>query len=322
MEDLLPPDLGLNTSFSAHQLGMQLAIDSTSLGSFKTCPRKYFLEIIWGYQSRDLGPHLTFGLLIHAARESYDWLRAKGIEHEEALEKVLKQALIETWNKELARPWISGHESKNRLSLVRTIVWYLDQFGANDPLVTVLDAAGRPLVELSFRFDSGVVTMGGGEKVSLCGHGDRIAKLNDVPYWLDVKTTKSALDPKFFNSFTPHNQFSLYDIAGKIVYELPTQGIILDGLQIGATFTRCKRHAVPRDNAQREEWLHSFGWWVSQMEHCAETRHWPMNETACDLYGGCRFRGICSRTPSQRQQWLDRDFARRIWDPLQRRGDV
>ncbi len=316
----LPEDLSSNSSFSPTLPGLQIAIDSTSLGEFKTCPRRYYYSIIWGWVPKEENVHLRFGLLLHEARERYDRLRATGADHDDALERVLDVALKETWNRELGRPWISSHPAKNRGSLIRSIVWYLDALGQNDPLETIIDAEGKPLVELSFRFDSGYYSATG-ESVVLCGHGDRIAKLAGDAYWVDVKTTKSALDMKYFAGFTPHNQFSLYDIAGQVVYHQKTRGVIVDALQVGATFTRFKRHPVPRTEQHREEWIASFGWWFRLMEQSAQAQDWPMNESSCDLYGGCRFREICSKSPSSREQWLDQRFTRRSWDPLQRRGD-
>lgn len=317
----LPEDLHLNTSFSRVLPGLQLAVDSTSLGEFKTCPRKYYLSMIWGWQPKEESVHLTFGILIHEAREQYDRLRAAGTLHQDALEQVVLTGLRKTWNYELNRPWVSGSPSKNRLSFIRSVVWYLDQLGENDPIKTMSDKHGHALVELSFRFSTGKSTKAG-EQIVVCGHGDRIGELNGDPYWVDVKSTEKALDARYFAQFSPNNQFSLYDVAGRVLFNLPTRGVIVDALQVGATFTRAKRHLVPRDEPLREEWLRGFGWWVDRMEDCAEQGEWPMNDKACDMYFGCQFRKICQHSPASRETWLKSDFRRRTWDPLQRRGDV
>ena len=42
----------------------------------------------------------------------------------------------------------------------------------------------------------------------------------------------------------------------------------------------------------------------------------PMNETACSMYGGCAFRGVCARSPSVRHIYL-REFDVDIWNPLE-----
>src|SRR5271167_1415999 len=87
-----------NSSFSRRLPGLQIAVDSTSLGVFKTCPRKYQYSIIFGWRSREESPHLTFGILLHKAREQYDHLRSQSTPHEEALAAVVRWTLNETWD--------------------------------------------------------------------------------------------------------------------------------------------------------------------------------------------------------------------------------
>ena len=51
--------------------------------------------------------------------------------------------------------------------------------------------------------------------------------------------------------------------------------------------------------------------------------YWPMNDTACDKFGGCRFRGICSKSPSVRERFLSTDYVKLPkedrWNPLRSR---
>lgn len=325
----LPFSLSLNTSFSQRLPGLQIAVDSTSLGAFKRCPRYYYYSIICGWRPREENVHFTFGLGIHAARERYDHLRASGAEHDEALRDVVKDLLVETWDSELKRPKFTGDSYKNRHTLLRTVIWYLDAAGREDALQTVLLANGKPAVELSFRFDSGYVA-GTGEPFLLCGHIDRLVTLNDVPYVSDIKTTKSELSDFWFKQFTPSNQFSIYLNAGQIVWKVPVQGLIVDGVRVLVGSSEFKRRLIRRDAPSLEEWLQDTGLWLRRMEECAEEGSWPMNETSCGHYasyadggrGGCEFRETCSRSPKQRETWLVKDFAQRVWDPLQVRGDV
>jgi hypothetical protein len=42
-----------------------------------------------------------------------------------------------------------------------------------------------------------------------------------------------------------------------------------------------------------------------------------MNDTACDKYGGCEFREVCSKSPSVRDKFLKADFKQEEpWNPL------
>lgn len=318
----LPVDTVANSSFSRLLPGLQLAVDSTSLGAFKECPRKYYYSIICGYQPRQLSVHLTFGLLYHSALERYDHARAKGLGYDDACKTMLRWVLGATWDSKLGRPWISDHNTKNRLTLVRTLVWYLDQFGQEDPFETVLLASGKPAVELSFSFQLGASSETTGEPWLLCGHMDRIGKMNGTPYILDRKTTGHSLDAKYFSQFSPHNQFSLYVLAGEVAFGTPVRELVVDAAQIGVGFSRFHRGLVPRPRPVIEEWASETRWWLRQMETCAVEASWPQNDKSCTSYGGCDFQAVCSKAPASRQQVIDVQFGRRTWNPLERRGDI
>lgn len=318
-EPQAPAKPTVNSSFSLKSPGLQLGVDSTSLGEFKQCPRKYQLSIIEGWQQRDTSVHLEFGIWLHHARELYESLRSKELGHEPALRAVLKAVLTWTWDPALGRGWWSDHPTKNRKTLIQTVVWYLDAVAKDDPLQTLQLANGRPAVELSFRFDSGLSSRKG-ETIVLCGHLDRVASLGGEMFVVDIKTTGGSLGAYFMAGFSPDNQMSLYTVAGRVVYELPVAGVIIDGIQVGAGFARFQRGPVLRTPQQLDEWLEDVSWWIRQMEACADAQHWPMNDKACGLYGGCQFRGVCSRTPGARQQWLQAAFVQRVWDPLKPRG--
>jgi len=322
-----------NSSFHPEVPMLQIGWDSTSLGEFKLCPRKYFYTIILGYAPRGESVHLTFGLHYHSSLEAYDHAKSAGANHAEALRAAIRHAAKVTWNEKLGRPWLSDDSYKNRETLIRTIVWYLDQF-REDPLNTVQLANGRPAVELSFRFETSY-TAPGGLPYLLSGHLDRLGTLDGTPYVLDRKTTKSALSARYFEEYSPDNQFTLYSLAGRVVYNTDVKGIIVDAAQIGANFSRFQREFVYRTQAQLDEWYHDLGYWLEQAERMAleidaqpvenpleAAFAYPMNDKACRLYGGCPFRSICAKSPESRARWLKADFVSRRWDPLVARGDV
>lgn len=345
----------LNTSFSLKLPTLQLAVDSTSLGAYKTCPRYYFYNIVCGYQPRSESVHLTFGLLMHGSVERYHHSKAGGASHADSLDSALDWCLRSTWEKAVNRGWLSNDSYKNRYTLLRTLVGYLDKYGENDALQTIILDSGKPAVELSFSFDSGYSSRLTGEPFLFCGHLDRLATLNGVPYIPDVKTTKSELNARYWSGHNPSNQFGMYLLAGEIVYKLPVKGLIVDGAQVLVGDSRFDRHLITKDQFQMDEFYRSTGMWLRRMEDSAEEASqiqapllesiyaseqreatkeqldyieaakaaaYPMNETSCSKYNGCDFQNICSRSPSARKQWLETGFKRRVWDPLQRRGDI
>lgn len=311
------PNHQSNLSFSGLH---QIAWDSTSMGALKTCPQLYFYTIVQGWAPRAESVHLTFGLIFHAAIERYDHALAEGQSHEDATLIALAYTLETTWNKALGRPWLSDDKYKNRWTLVRTVVWYLDQF-QNDPLETIILTNGRPAVELSARAQIGYVTAEG-QPYLLCGHLDRLATLQGDTFIVDKKTSKSTLTPSFFEKFSPDNQFSTYATLARIAYATPVKGLIVDAAQVAIDFSRFGRQLIPRPEEVLDEWLVDLGWWLRQAEDFAKAGYWPKNDKSCNQYGGCPFREICSKSPVVREQWLEMGFVRRRWDPLVARGDI
>lgn len=316
----MPIDTSANTAFSLTLPGLQVAWDSTSLSALKTCPRLYYYTMVEGWEPRSRSFHLTFGLLYHAALERYDHSRANGADHDASMSAAVRTAMENSWDYDLQRPWMSPDANKNRFTLVRTIVWYLDQF-AEDAAETVRLANGKPAVELSFKYDF-PLTFSTGEGAIYCGHLDRVAKIGGAVWILDRKTTKHAIGPDYFQQYSPDNQMSAYALAGKIIYNIPVSGVIIDAAQVMVTFSRFTRGFAHRTESQLEEWMGDTQHYLKMADSYAQAQHWPMNDKACGMYGGCAFRQICSRSPEVRSQFLAANFQRRVWDPLIQRGDI
>lgn len=310
----------MNSAFSTQNPSLQFAWDSTSLSAFKTCPRLYYYSIVKGYAPKTRSFHLTFGIWYHEALETYDHARARGESHERAVLAAVHRTLVSSWERELNRPWLSLDPNKNRLTLVRTIVWYLDQF-ATDPIETVILANGTPAVELSFRYPF-PLTLSTGDGVLFCGHLDRVGTISGQAWIIDRKTTKHAIDDRYFQQYSPDNQMSAYSLAGRIVYNIPVQGVIVDAAQVMVTFSRFKRGFAHRTDSQLEEWTRDTVGYIKHADQCAQENYWPMNDKACFNYGGCPFRPVCSRAPEVRELFLEADYTKRVWDPLQVRGDI
>lgn len=320
--DQLIDQFGLsgNGSFAREgdkQLPLQLVWDSTSLGALKQCPRYYFLSIVLGFQPKKLAVDLAFGIWLHSVRERYYHHRADGLSHDDAQREALLWLFEATFDVERGRPWQSEDANKNRLTLVRTACWYMDQW-EHDPLETIHLASGKPAVELSFKFETDY-SSASGAPFSLAGHIDRLVLFGTERYVSDLKSTKSTLDASYAAQFSPDNQLSLYTLAAKVVYGESVKGILLDAAQVAVTFSRFQRFPVMRTEDQLAEWYDGLGDYLRQAEHYAAERSWPQNEKACFR---CSFRSICAKPPSVRAEWLKSDFSRRVWDPSVSRGDI
>lgn len=304
--------------------GLQFAWDSTSLKIAEECLYKYKLKMIDGWTPRSSSVHLKFGGWYASALESYHKYIAEGMDENEALIEVIGEALIETWEYELDEegnpipgtgvPWQSDHNTKTRENLIRTIIWYIDQFGEDDSLHTIKLANGKPAVELSFRMevDDGLM---------LCGHLDRFVDYGGKPYITDNKTTGSTISSRYWDQWSPDTQMSLYTYAGKAIFDIPVKGIIIDAAQIAVGFSRFERGFTFRDDAQLQEWYESSMYRIAEVRRATRENYFPMNPGSCDKFGGCQFRHVCSKSPVVREQFLKGDFELgKRWDPLEIRG--
>lgn len=318
----------LNTSFSSKLPTLQLALDSVSIGALKTCPAYYNFSVRLGYTTHSENVHLSFGIYFHRGVEHYNRQRAAGVAHDPAIVFAIKRMLIETWDFKHKRPWTSDDPMKNRETLIRALIWYFDQF-RDDPLQTYIRKDGKPALELSFSVGSGIESYSTKEEFLLCGHIDKVSWYQDRIWISDHKTTKSQLNPSYFERYSPDNQISLYCFAGTIIFTEPVGGIFIDAAQTLVNGNRFQRQQISRSPAQLEEWYQDLKYWVRQLEYFATTNHWPQNDRACGIPRenpitgeteyGCPYRGICGTDPKVRDHLLKQLYVKRVWDPLKTR---
>lgn len=304
---------------------IQYAIDSTSIGWMKTCPRLYYYNMILGYRPKEESIHLRFGIEYHKALEQYDMGRANAQTHEEAQHIVVYELMQRLADYEDPPEGAKASARvKTKENLVRSVVWYLENF-KDDPAKTYIKTDGKPAVEQSFRFELGFAPrlqpvgegLTGAQPYLLCGHLDRVVTFNDELFVMDRKTTTTTPSEYYFNQYEPNNQMTLYTLAGQIILKSPVKGVIIDVAQVAVGFSRFVRGITYRSPDQIEEWLEDLKHHLAAMENYATEGYWPQNDTACDKFGGCRFREVCSRSPAVRRVFLESDFTREEpWNPL------
>lgn len=316
---------------SFDESGVQFAWDATSVSNFAKCPRYYKFVNIEGWQPREKSVHLLFGGWYAKALEEYFILTSAGISPEDALCEIITRVLFWTWvypeDADLDAapfgdqtplrgepgPWESLHNAKTRETLVRSIIWYFEEFGEDDPTEVVHLSDGSPAVELSFAIPLD-------DEIVYCGHIDRLVKFGEEVYAMDQKTSGTTITPRFFTQFSPDYQMSGYTFAGNIMFENPVSGVIIDAAQIAVGFTAFTRGFVQKPPALLAEWREDLINTIEDARDKTRRGKFTPNFTACDKYGGCSFRKICARAPEHRAAALSQDFVRKPrWDPLKQR---
>jgi len=321
---------------------VQFAWDSTSLGMLKTCPRLYQYQMIEGWTTRAESIHLRWGIEYHAALQDFDLLRAEGTGFDDAVRETISRLLdrIHTWQPD---PDLDKRSEalKSKSALVQTVIWYLDHF-RDDAAETVILDNGKPAVELSFRFEldwgpsqgqyltvsqirerEGIFNISVNQPYLLCGHLDRVVNFQGAMFVMDRKTTTTTPSAYYFAQYEPNNQMTLYTLASRVILGTPIRGVIIDVAQVLSDSSRFVRGFTYRTEDQLSEWMLDLSYWFNLAETFATNGYWPMNDTACDKFGGCRFRSICSKSSQVREQFLRSDFVQQPpedrWNPLKPR---
>lgn len=311
---------------------IQFAWDSVSLTSILSCPYRYKLEIIEGWQPRNpnFAIALVFGILYHEGMQYYHEAKAEGQDHEEAIftscRKLTQQdtfwslptfeeieEIKEETDDEDDGITLRNSKIRTRYHLLRAVVWYLDNY-ANDPLETFILPSGAAAVEQSFRVD--LPFESGGHPLLLSGHLDRVVTFNDHLYVTDYKTTKS-LSRQFFSAFKLSHQFSGYIFGGNISFDRPISGAYIDGIALlvgGAKFSRAPTQRSP---GELDEYFRTVKYAADLARTCHETQNYPRNTSACYF---CQYKTICEQPPEYRQKYLEMWFQQQpAWNPLRNR---
>jgi PD-(D/E)XK nuclease superfamily len=306
-----------------HGTKIRYAWDATSISALKRCPRYFQLTIEDGWQGRKSNVHLRFGLEYHQALQEYEIFRVKGQDHKQAVFSAVKALAIRL--KDYPKIEGNGKRSENvktKAGLIRTVIWYLEKF-KDDTAKTVILDNGKPAVELSFRFELSfgpIMDTPSTQPYLLCGHLDRVVTFSGDVYLMDHKTSTTTLGSYYFDQFEPDNQMSLYSVAANVIFGSPLKGVIVDAAQVAQDWSRFVRGFTYRTPGQLQEWLKDLSFWLTQATTYSMLNYWPMNDLACDKYGGCPFRGICSKDPKVRPAFLEADFVQlpeaERWNPL------
>lgn len=276
--------------------GVQFLWNASALSDWQKCPRYY--QYVWlnGWTGAGLSPHLRFGDEIAKAMHLFHLRTANGEDREEVILDVVEIVLRRTAD------FKSDHRLKNRENLIRTIVWYFEEYNP-DPLSTYVDEGG-PALERQFRIaaDDGVF---------LVGTLDRVIVYADALWIQDQKTTGGSLGPHYFEDWNLATQMFNYSFAGQMIFGESISGVMIDAMQIGANFSRFARQPIYKTRGQLDEWYDEAMQHIADARRATRERAFPRRLSSCTNYGGCAFASICSRPREVRENFLKSNFEKR-----------
>jgi len=289
--------------FQKFEGNIQRVWDPSSLDSFHRCPRYYKYSVLDRYRTK--GDVTTgFGTLLHDSVEQYDRAIIEGCSWTVAMHRAVEHAMKTSRDFRVdPNPNGKAQNERTRETLVRAVIWYIDQF-RDDTMRTAVLPDGTAALEV--RFEVPIE----GTDYRLSGRLDKLAWLNDGLYVVERKTTGQTLGPWYFNFYSPNTQVTAYIWAARKFLGLPVEGVVIEAFQTAVSFTRIGRGVCTRTEDQLAEFERDMRIHIEHAERYAKEEYWPMNESACGNYGGCKFRPVCARPGHMRQTWLDEEFQK------------
>lgn len=214
--------------------------------------------------------------------------------------------------------FVAPHSSKNRQTLVRLLIWYVEEQPERleDGLHPIRFPDGTPAVELTLQVSLDRKTPSG-EPYTLNGHLDYFGRFGEEVFPVDNKSTTKTLDKAFFGGYNPSLQLDNYDLMVSILYPGMAEGVAVDAAQTMVSGARFARRLFYKTESQREEQLRTVHEIIDHMEVAAETGNYHMNKRNCWL---CPFKDVCSKPPEGRERALEAQFTKgELWNPLRSR---
>ncbi len=289
--------------------------DSHAIQQVKVCPRKYFLQIVLAFQSKEKPPYFEWGTAYHKFRETLE--REYGFGHnkpkvydpDKARESftVATNVGVNYWRKNGRDQDVNskyGYMTTNRLmqSFVAAFKhWETEKKQGRIEVIAIEQAFNVKLEDGSYT----------------SGRADQIIRWNGKAWGRDFKT--SSQDREFFSRrLEPNDQFTRYTVAeGKLTGEI-VQGQFIEVLY-NAKSTKNKENGpevytltTSRTAYQLAQFEKEQATINDVLEVYRKNDVWPQHESSCPF---CPFHSVCTKpTEAGMMAQLEAHFDIRPWD--------
>ena len=289
-----------------------MAIDSTTLGTFRSCPQKAFRTYFEHWKPASESVHLIAGGAfadgIEAARRAY---YESSADPADAVAEGLR-SLIGKYGDFECPP----DSAKSLERTAGALEFYFERYPlGSDGATPIRFADGRHGIEFSFAQPLPINHPVTGEPLLYTGRSDMIAEAYGGVYIYDEKTT-SSLGPSWARQWEMRSQFTGYCWAAR-ESGLNPQGVCVRGVSILKTKYDTQQVLTYRSPYEIERWLDQTCRDIERMIECWKSGWWDYDlDHACSEYGGCALQTVCKS--SDPETWLKQYFVPRVWDPLAR----
>lgn len=315
-------------------------VDSTIVGSFRSCPQKFYRQYLQHWKPSTESVHLiaggAFAKGLETARRAFfegkadqpcisypperefqrtvTWTEVETEKHSQdvALHYGL-QALIAAYGDYACPP----ESAKSLERMCGALEYYFNVWPlGDDGLLPIQLPDGRTGIEFSFAEPLEVSHPVSGDPILYTGRADLIGQYNGQ-LWVEDDKTTSSLGASWLKQWEMRSQFTGYVWASQRV-GMELSGALVRGVSILKTKYDHAEVMTGRAAFELDRWYDQTNRDVERMIRSWKEGYWDFNlDHACTEYGGCSMVRIC-KTPNP-DEWLPAYFHQRVWDPLARR---
>ena len=299
--------------------------DNTMLGSYKECPRRFFLRHVLAWRSEGTSLPLIFGLSWHSAMDVV-WEYASKLSQAD-LPRAALAKFYETWEGEGMPPELSVEQIEQYTPRTPNIahemlVQYVQQRWG------MLQDAQVIAVEQPF-----AVPLPLYPDVWYIGKMDKVVRYNGNTLALEHKTTTEykkdgGFKSSYIEGWYSDSQIKGYQFGGGLFYDDLTQVWVDAALVHKTVHDKYRFVPVAHQFPLLEEWVNDTREWVKRVEKDLNQFKidgqlrpgvFPKNENSCfGKYGACPFVDICRTTsdPSKLDS-VPAGYMVEKWEPFE-----
>jgi hypothetical protein len=289
-----------------------VAIDSTLLAAFRSCPQRAYRQYIEHWKPAADSVHLiaggAFASGVEEARRAY---YENSMSNDDSVAVGLR-ALIDKYGNFECPP----DSAKSLERTAGALEFYFENYPlGGDGAVPITFGDGRKGIEFTFAQPLPINHPVSGDPILYTGRADMIAEAYGGVYIYDEKTT-SSLGASWSRQWDLRSQFTGYCWAAREFGLHPT-GVCVRGVSILKTKYDTAQVVSYRSDYEVERWLSQTVRDVGRMIECWKEGYWDYNlDHACTEYGGCALAPVCKSADPE--AWLKTYFTKRVWNPLAR----
>ena len=308
-----------------------IIIDSHLLKTFRVCEEKYnyFQQKHWVSNTMSAAP--AFGIAMHEGIASFRKGKRDGMKYPEAYQTGAK-ALLEAYKKNMppdSQSEVAQDDKRSAQNALRIFTGHCEHY---EPM-----GLKYPYVEVPFAMLLGQITQGPPQThpsmekqkmidVIYVGIIDAIIEWPGSLYVNDIKTTAWILNQNWLDGFQMDQGMIGYIIAARELLGIDTSRALIHAIWVSSPPKTAKGKPLDEyfhtkelywDESQLDEWRQNTLNTIQDIETRKLDGKWSMayNE-ACNSFGMCPYRPVCSSPSGAREQLLKMDFHKAIWTPL------